>query len=111
MAIVIIKSDERLKWVDDTTGETPEECSGLYYRRPTSAKQREVEANHTVNGACDMSKVMEELIEWAVTGWFQIVDHTGEEIPFDKELIKSLPESFKARFVFQLYKDSPDLGN
>lgn len=108
MPVMLIADNERLEWTHVETE------SGLYYRRPTAHFQRSIQAKHTVKGITDNQAVIDEILVWAITGWFGIVDNKGAEVPFKVEHLKNLPELYLARFVTELYAFDPkavELGN
>jgi hypothetical protein len=109
MPVVVITETERLEWTDEQT-ETK-----MFYRRPTSAKQREIQAQHTENGVLDQNEYLESLIEWAVTGWEgPFVDDRGQPMAFEHGKTRGLPDAYKANFILALYLIDPisaEMGN
>jgi hypothetical protein len=109
MPVVLITETERLVWKDEDT-ETE-----LYYRRPTSAKQREIQSQHTVNGVTDQGEYLESLIEWATLDWSEgFVDSAGNPIKYEPGMTRGLPDTYKARFLLALYLIDPvtaEMGN
>lgn len=104
MPVLLITSKERLEWKHEDTE------TSLYYRRPTTHFQRELQAKHTKKGITDDNAVVAELIEWAILGWDGVIGSDGEPVEFDKELIRNLPELYKAQFITALYELNPKLA-
>jgi hypothetical protein len=93
------------------------EVSGakIWYRRvPAHVMQRQ-EALHTRRGVVEQRAVLEAVLVYAVLDWSGVEDAAGQPVPFQRELIKWLPESAKAEIVGRLYEDEPEreaaLGN
>lgn len=116
MPVVIIRENERLRWEDKETN------TYLIYRRPSGAKQRELQAKHTENGIIDRDEYLEELIEWSVLDWGIIdpeepggfVDDRGNKIDYEKGATRGLPDPYLTRFYLNLHAVDPvgaDLGN
>lgn len=120
MPVVLISETERFKWIDEET------ASYMIYRRPTSAKQREVQAANTENGLINQNEYLEDLIEWSVLDWGCTNDDTeapdrggfvndlGAPLAFAHGLTRDLPDSYKARFILNLYLIDPikdQMGN
>lgn len=107
MPVMLITDQERLRWEDEDTE------TYLIYRRPTSAKQREIEAKHTTNGLVDQSAYLEELISWSVLDWGSdkpkggFVDDRGNVIKYEPGMTAGLPEPYKARYLINLYLVDP----
>jgi hypothetical protein len=102
MPVVLITDQERLVWEDEDTK------TSLIYRRPTSAKQREIESKHTVNGLTDTNAYLEELISWSVLDWSEgFVDDRGNPIKYEDGMTAGLPETYKARYLINLYLVDP----
>lgn len=108
MPVILITDDEKLKWEHEETQ------SGLYYKRPTSAVQRNLTAKHTKNGELDTALYLDDMLDWAVTGWWGFQDATGQDVAFSKDKIPGIPETYKAEFVSALFMMNPvvdELGN
>ena len=109
MPVVMITEKERLTWDHEPT-ETK-----LFYRRPTSAKQREFQAKNTVEGRVDHGAYLEDLINWAVLGWEgSFVDPDDNPMEFDEKSTFGLPDTYKAAFLLSLYLIDPiqrEMGN
>lgn len=108
MSVLLISEDERLKWTK------PDADAGFYYRRPPIYVQRDIQAKHTVKGITDNQAVVEDLLAWAILGWFGFVDRHGNVVEYRKDLLDKVPELMKAEFIAELYSLDPvvdDLGN
>ena len=83
MKVQLIRADEKLSCkVFDST---------FFFRRLKAAERRAILDKHTDKGLIDYSAAGREMVEMAMIGW-QDVYSGDEEIPFDRELIDSLPE-------------------
>lgn len=108
MPAMLITTSEKLIWRHEET------ASHLLYRRPSSEFIRKTQASNTSKGITNNQAVVDTLLEWSITGWSGIVDSTGAEVPFEKELIAHLPETYRAAFVEALYAINPEavqMGN
>jgi hypothetical protein len=110
MPVMLITEDEKLVWKDEETQ------SGFYYRRPSIHVHRELSAKNSEKGLTNSSQLVEDLIEWSVTGWFGFIDRSHKEVLFDKKYLTNgaVPDHYKARFVAALYSLNPEvaeLGN
>jgi len=109
MPVVLISETERFKWTDEETETT------LFFRRPSSAKQRELQAACTERGQVHQGEYLEDLIAWSVLDWEgPFVDDKGEPIKFETGMTQGLPDTYKARFILNLYTIDPikdQMGN
>ncbi len=109
MPVVMITAKERLTWEHEETK------TKLFYRRPTSAKQRELQAQNTEMGVVDHATYLEDLINWAVTGWEgPFVDADDDPMDFDEDSTRGMPDTYKAQFLLSLYLIDPiqrEVGN
>lgn len=104
MGLLLIDETEKLIWRHETTS------SGFYYRRPTQRKIREVQVRHTVKGVINDLAVVEELLEWAILGWFGIFDKDSNEVTYSPILLARIPDNYKADFVLALYDLNPEIA-
>lgn len=109
MPVVLITEKERLIWTHEETK------TSLIYRRPPSAKQRELQAEHTEEGRLNQNEYLEALIAWAVLDWSEgFTDDRGNAIKYEEGMTAGLPETYKAEFILNLYLVDPisaELGN
>jgi hypothetical protein len=98
----MITAKERLTWEHKDTG------TKLFYRRPTSAKQRELQVKNTEAGVIDQGAYLEDLINWSVLGWEgPFVDPDGNPMEFDEDSTRGMPDTYKGQFLLNLYLIDP----
>lgn len=101
MAIRLIEDDER--------NEFAFEDSKLFYSRPSpGTKARWTKANTNSKGHINWNKLAMVAITESVSGWKGVIDGKGNEVPFEKELLKKLPGDVVEEFIAHLDLADPD---
>lgn len=100
MSIRIIRKNEKnvYRW-DDTE---------IYYRRVSSSVSSKINEEHKKRGVIDVTAAGMATLEWAITGWKGVLDENDQEIPFDPELIKDLPDEILLEIANRLREASPE---
>lgn len=93
MAVVIIKTDERLSIeIQEAT---------FYYRRIPGHVRSDIVEKYTNNrtGKVDWGKASIAMLQYSILGWKNIIEPNGNEIVFDSEMIKFLPDEVTGELV------------
>jgi diphthamide synthase (EF-2-diphthine--ammonia ligase) len=98
MAIHLITADERLEW--------QYEGSTFYYKRITSSEQKKIEMGCTNRGNTDTREVADQILELCIVGWDNVVSG-GVVVPYNKALVRMLPEEVKTAFLARVYEANP----
>jgi hypothetical protein len=97
MALHLVSAKERLTYKGDDFQ--------IYYRRVPSGVRAVIVKRHTDRrGNIDWSKVGDELVEYAITGW-ENVKFDGQPVEFAVDLVGAIPETIKGEIV-QLASDN-----
>ncbi len=86
--IIIITDDERLVY---KMGK-----SKIFYRRMSPVQARLLRQKHTVEGETDMDAMGKEGMEQHITGWENVKDASGKQVPFSIDKIDYLPGQVRA---------------
>lgn len=101
MAIRLIEDDERNEFIF--------EDSKLIYSRPSpGTKARWTKANTNAKGHINWNKLAEVAIIESVSDWEGVIDSKGNEVEFDKELLRKLPGDVVEEFIAHLDLADPD---
>ena len=92
--IVLISEDEQFTY---RFGE-----SEIYYRRISPAKARMLREMHTKNGRLDNEAFTQDGIRYAITGWKNIKDIHGKDVPFSPDKLDFLPSRVQAELSFRV---------
>jgi len=88
--IQLVQNDEKL--IYENGG------SKIFYRRISALKRGEIIRKHTSKGKTDWTGATTGILEYAVIGWDN-VQVKGENIPYDADVLKGLPESVRSDLV------------
>ena len=93
MAVVIIKTDERLS--------IELESATFFYRRIKGHVRAGIVEKYTNNrtGKTNWNRASIAMLQYCLLGWKNVVEPDGKEVPFDAEYIDALPEDVKAEIV------------
>lgn len=83
MAIQIVQDDERLTY--------EAEGSEIYYRRISTLRRGRIIKKHTKRGKADWNGITKDILAYVVLGW-KAVRLGKKEVPFDADLVPSLPD-------------------
>lgn len=91
MSVRIIKNDERLiHQIGDTK---------FYYKRISSDRASAIRRKHTIRGELDGGKVGFEILESHLLDWENVLDWDDNQIPFNVENIRMIPDEVLAELI------------
>lgn len=93
-AIVIITDEERFAY---KLGK-----SKIYYRRLSPLRARVLREQATVNGQVDMEVLGRAGLEYCVTGWQNVQDAAGKDIPFSPDKLDVLPGKIRQALITRI---------
>ena len=102
MPITIIRDDEHLS--------TEFDGSIFYYKRIKDQDFMNIRRKHTSRGEVDHAAVGIEVLENYVVGWENVKDPDGNDVAFDRDLIKSLPSVVQVHLLNQINGDTSGLN-
>ena len=93
MAVVIIKTDERLSTII--------EGATFYYRRIKGHVRAGIVEKFTNkrNGKTNWNRAGIAMLQYCLLGWKDVIEQDGKAVPFDSEFIDALPEDVKEELV------------
>lgn len=98
MPVVLVNESEKIRF----------QYSGSVFilRRASSGKKQAIRNRNTSKTrrgeVIDNDAVANELLEYCVIGWENVVDHKGKEVKFNSELLESLPDDTKIAIIERL---------
>lgn len=101
MKVRLISEKERLK--------VKIESATFIYRRALSSTIGELRRKYTDRGEFDSIGFADEILERHLLGWENVFDENDEQVPFDPELIKFLPDKIKAELLNAIDSAGGDL--
>lgn len=88
--IQLVQNDEKMTYENGG--------SKIFYRRISALKRGEIIRKHTNKGKTDWFGATTGILEYAVIGW-ENVQVKGENILYDADVLKGLPESVRSDLV------------
>jgi len=93
MAVVIIKTDERLSTII--------EGATFYYRRIKGHIRASIVERFTNKrtGKTNWGKASDAMLRYCLLGWKDVIEPDGVVVPFDSELVDALPDEVQSILV------------
>ncbi len=93
-SIAIITDEERLAY---KLGK-----STIYYRRISPARARALREMHTANGEVNQEALAKDVLDYAITGWDEVTDSSGQEVAFTQDKVDKLPGRVRSDLIVRI---------